>query len=186
MRLLGIDPGFAALGLATVELLPVGERVVQLQVLRTQPSTTKRHIRKADDNSDRAREFARLLHQAITPDVVALCVEATALPFGRCRSSVVSNLGRIRGVLDALAEVHGLPIIEETAQSLKLLATGDRTATKEVVQECLELRFPEVAALWPTQKTLVEHAGDALAAVLAGLQSDVVRAARRAGGMAHG
>jgi Holliday junction resolvasome RuvABC endonuclease subunit len=184
LLVLGIDPGFASLGLAVVELLPVGERIVSVQVLRTQPNKAKRNIRKADDNSDRARELARLLEAAITPDVVALCVEAIALPFGRVQHSVVSNLGRIRGVLDALAEVHGLPIIEETPGTLKLLATGDRTASKEVVQECLEERFPGLEALWPPQKGLIEHASDAVAAVLAGLQSDVVLAARRARGAA--
>jgi Holliday junction resolvasome RuvABC endonuclease subunit len=73
-----------------------------------------------------------------------------------------------------------LPIIEETAQTLKLLTAGKRDASKADVQAALEQRFPEVKNLWPTQKTLIEHAADALAAVIAGIESDVVRAALRA------
>ncbi len=35
-------------------------------------------------------------------------------------------------------------------------------------------------SLWPTPKTLIEHAADALAAVVAGIEGDIVRAAVRA------
>jgi len=186
MKLLGVDPGLAACGLAVVGLEGAAARVLWLQVIRTAPSAKKRRLRSADDLGDRLRAIATVLHARLQehPDLVAFCVEAKAIPFrgGRMmvKPSAVSALGRVRGLLDAFAVERGLPIIEETAQTLKLLTAGRRDASKADVQAALELRFPEVKALWPTQKSLQEHAADALAAVVAGLESDVVRAALRA------
>lgn len=180
MRIVGIDSGLATFGYCIVRL---GEPdvVENVQVLRTERSAEKRRIRVADDTADRISYLAGELHEVLkrTPDVVALCVEAVALPYGKLQTSVVSALGRARGIVDTLAVVHGLPVVEEQPQFLKKLATGTKSASKEDVQTALEARFPELGALWPPQKTLREHAGDAVAAALAGLQSDVVKAARR-------
>jgi Holliday junction resolvasome RuvABC endonuclease subunit len=82
-------------------------------------------------------------------------------------------------LVDAFAAERALPIIEETPQVLKLLTTGKRDASKAEVQAALEGRFPEVRTMWPVQRTLVEHCADALATVVAGLESDLVRAATR-------
>lgn len=78
--LLGIDPGFAALGLARVELLAAGERVLNLAVIRTEASAQKREVRASDDNLRRARELAAALDAQVTPEVVALAVEAQSWP----------------------------------------------------------------------------------------------------------
>jgi Holliday junction resolvasome RuvABC endonuclease subunit len=186
MKLIGIDPGLAACGLAIVELREARPRVLRLQVIRTAPSPKKRRLRSADDLGDRLRTIATVLHARLQeyPDLVAFCVESKAIPFrnGRMmvKPSAVSALGRIRGLVDAFAVERALPIIEETAQTLKLLTAGRKDASKADVQAALEHRFPEVRELWPAQKTLVEHAADAVAAVVAGLESDVVRAALRA------
>ncbi len=186
MKLLGIDPGLAACGIAIADLAGGTPRVIALRVVRTEPSAKKRRLRSADDLGDRIRAIATVLRARLEehPDLVAFCVESKAIPFrgGRMmvKPSAVSALGRVRGLLDAFAVERGLPIIEETAQTLKLLTAGRRDASKADVQAALELRFPEVKALWSTQKTLIEHAADALAAVVAGLESDVVRAALRA------
>jgi len=186
MKLMGIDPGLAACGIAIVDLSAAVPRVLSLHVARTEPSAKKRRLRSADDLGDRLRAIATVVHARLQehPDLVAFCVESKAIPFrgGRMlvKPSAISALGRVRGLLDAFAVERALPIIEETAQTLKLLTAGKRDASKVDVQAALELRFPEVKALWPTQKTLQEHAADALAAVVAGLESDVVRAALRA------
>ncbi len=198
MTLLGIDPGLAALGLAVVELEPHGgTRVRRVGVVRTAPSPKRRRLRAADDLGDRLRILAVALHAHFLEltDLVAVCVESKAIPFrgGRMmvKPSAVSALGRVRGLVDAYAVERGLPIIEEAPQTLKLLTAGRKDASKAEVQAALERRFLEVRGMWPTQRTLVEHASDALAAVVAGLESDVVRAAIRVGGfprveVAHG
>jgi Holliday junction resolvasome RuvABC endonuclease subunit len=180
VRLIGLDPGLASFGVAVVRLEPVRAVVEAVRVIRTQPSAKKRRLRKSDDTADRCRQIFRELAPLVTGDVVALCCEATALPFGRVQTSVVSALGRVRGLVDALAEMHGLPVLEEGPMVLKRLTTGSKSASKEEVRERLQVMFPELVTMWPPQQTLREHAGDAVAAVIAGLQSDVVLAARRA------
>lgn len=191
MVLIGVDPGLAALGLAVVELGDSGAWVRSLEVIRTQPSQKKRRLRAGDDLGDRVRFIAAAILARLQelPNLVAICVESKAIPFrgGRMmvKPSVVSALGRVRGLLDAFAVVRGLPVLEETAQELKRLTTGRRDASKAEVQAALELRFPESRTLWPKQKTLQEHAADALAAAVVGLESDLVRAAVRAAGAIH-
>ena len=144
MKLMGIDPGLAACGIAIVELGGT-PRVLSLTVARTEPSAKKRRLRSADDLGDRLRAIATVLHARLQehPDLVAFCVESKAIPFrgGRMmvKPSVVSALGRVRGLLDAFAVDCALPIIEETAQTLKLLTTGRRDASKTDVQAALEL-----------------------------------------------
>jgi Holliday junction resolvasome RuvABC endonuclease subunit len=187
MTLLGIDPGLAACGVAVVDLLPSGAKVRRVGVIRTAPSARRRRLRATDDLGDRLQLLAVGLHAHFLElhDLVAVCIEAKAIPFrgGRMtvRPSAVSALGRVRGLVDAFAAERALPVIEETPQVLKLLTTGRRDASKAEVQTALEQRFPEVSALWPQQKTLVEHCADALAAVVARLESDLVRAALRVG-----
>src|SRR5712692_2675830 len=136
MKLLGVDPGLAACGLAIVELDGADARVHSVQVVRTAPSAKKRRLRSSDDLGDRVRCIAEALIRCFIahPGIIAICVESKAIPFrgGRMmvKPSVVSALGRVRGLLDAFAVERGLPIIEETAQTLKLLTAGRRDASK--------------------------------------------------------
>ena len=87
-----IAPGFAALGLARVELAPGGERVAALEVVRTAPS--KRQVESGwtppwsccrdggppHDNARRVRELAVALAARIGPATVALCCEGQSWP----------------------------------------------------------------------------------------------------------
>jgi Holliday junction resolvasome RuvABC endonuclease subunit len=185
VTVLGVDPGLACLGLATVELGAGGPCVRQLRVVRTQPSQKKRRLRAGDDLSDRVRTLATALHVRLQelPGLVAIGCEAQALPFrgGRMqvRPSAIAALGRVRGLLDAFSVSRQVPVLEETAQELKRLATGRRDASKVEVMDALCERFPEARGMLPVQSSLQEHAADALAAAVAALESDAVRAALR-------
>lgn len=181
VRLVGIDGGLAAFGVAVAEVTATGLRFQRLDVWCTKPANKKRGLRKCDDTSERTRTLAGNLHQLVIEQrPVALAVEAVALPFGRSRSSVISALGRVRGVVDTLGEVHRLAILEETPQRLKQAVTGKANATKDEVSAALEALYPELAALWPAQESLREHAADACAAVHACRQDNVVIASLRA------
>lgn len=185
MRLIGVDGGLAAFGVAVADVTAGGLRFESVEVWTTKPAAKMRRLRRADDTAERIRALAGRLHDLIrTTRPIALTVEAVALPFGRARPSVISALGRARGIIDTLAEVHRLAVLEETAQRLKAAVTGAENASKEQVATVLEATYPELAAMWPTQKTLVEHAADAAAAIHACRNADVVLAALRAGGAA--
>jgi Holliday junction resolvasome RuvABC endonuclease subunit len=187
--MIGFDPGLAAFGVAVADV----DRELHLTfrriaVVRTSKSHAKTQ-RGFDDLSNRCRELYREVFQVAglggnnyDDEVVAICVEAVALPFGKCRSSVVSALGRVRGLIDAMSEEWRIPVVEETAQEVKRRLTGSRKATKEEMLEKLVALYPETRGLLPPQTTLHEHAADAAAVIHAALNSDVVRVSFRAKG----
>ena len=182
MMLMGLDPGLASFGLALVEVPAQGlPRVRMLEIFRTEKAAKKRNLRQADDLSDRSRQIWRWLDgtcEVYRPAIIA--VESCALPFGKARFSVVSALGRVRGLVDALAGHRSAAILELTPQEMKQYTAGNKSATKDEVRLALEKLYPEACAQWPRQKTLVEHAADALGAAHCALQSDFVRALRHA------
>lgn len=182
LRLVGLDTGLAAFGYAEAEIRPTGLVFVGVEVWRTKPSPARRRLRKCDDTADRVRFLAARLHEAIgVVRPVALCVEAVALPFGKSKASVISALGRSRGVVDALAEVHRLPVLEETAARLKQATAGTASASKVEVQTALEAAYPELRAMFAAVlPSMVEHCSDAAASIVACRNSDVVLAALRA------
>lgn len=184
LKLIGIDPGLANFGVSVAELPNLGSgkpHFVYLEVWRTAPSKELGRLRKLDDTAERVSHLALQLHDLVLAhQPVAICVEAIALPYGKIQSSVISALGRVRGVIDALSQVHHLAVLEETSMRLKKLATGKKGASKAEVVEAMEREYPELRQLWPPQKTQLEHAGDAAAAVHACRGADVVLAARAA------
>jgi len=174
---LGLDPGFAALGLAAVDLTPGAERVHRAWVVRTEKAARKVEVRASDDNVRRAREIAAELERAAVEwDPVALVAEAQSWPRNAGASAKV---GIAWGLVAALAERHGLPLVQASPQDVKRATCGAKTASKAEVIAAIEARFPDV--VWPRQATLVEHAADAVAVVLACLDSPVLAMARRLG-----
>lgn len=179
MRIIGIDPGLASLGCAVLDVVPgAPPALLSLSVYTTQKADKRRHLRAAEDESDRARELYRRLRSVVAvyrPEILA--VEACAFPFGRSRFSVVSALGRVRGLIDALVEDNRLALVELTAQEVKRLAAGSKSATKDEVVCAVERLLPD--AEWPPQRTLVEHAADAAAVAWCALQSEPAKALLR-------
>lgn len=175
MIVLGLDPGFAALGLAAVDLTPGAERVERAWVVRTEKAARKVEVRASDDNVRRARQLAAELERAVVEwGPVALAAEAQSWPRNAGASAKV---GIAWGVVAALAERHGLPLVQASPQDVKRAVAGAKTASKGEVAAAVEARFPEVE--WPRQASLVEHAADAVAVVLACLDSPVLQLARR-------
>lgn len=181
VRLVGVDPGYAALGLSVARLTAAGLIFERVTVLRTKASARKRRVRRADDLGERIGTIAAALH-ALLVEVrpVAVCCESSALPFGRVRGSVVSALGRVRGVLDGLCHVERVPILEDSAQALKVATAGKANASKAEVQAALEAAYPELRAMWPQQRGLQEHAADSCASIVACHNDGVVLASLRA------
>lgn len=181
MRLIGIDPGLASFGLAELTLHQGGELVTDLRVIETEKARPGNGRSKAEDVSARARYIAGRLDAYLhsTPRVLALCVEAIALPFGRVQHSVVSGLGRVRGLIDAIAELNGLPILEATPQELKKQVAGDASADKDAVIAAVQHRYPALVDMWPRKLALRPHAADAVAAAMVGLAHPLVIDARR-------
>jgi len=180
--IIGVDPGFACLGLARVALLPGGgERVECLEVIRTEASARKREIRATDDNLRRAGELAAALDGWIGPDVVAICSESQSWPRN---AATTAKVGMCWGVIAAVAHRHGLPVLQASPQEIKRAVAGRKTASKGEIMVALECRYDDLPP-WPAQKGLVEHAADALAAVVACLDHPMFLMTRRMAGGAQ-
>lgn len=175
MVVLGVDPGFASLGLAAVELLPVGDRVLRCWVVRTEQSSKKRTVRASEDNVRRAQELALALEQAVEAfRPCAIAAETMSWPRNAGAAAKVA-LGW--GVLCAVAHRHCLPLLQASPQDVKRAVCGSKTASKDEVIAAVELRWPDVCL--PPQKTLQEHAADACAVVVACLDAPALQMARR-------
>jgi crossover junction endodeoxyribonuclease RuvC len=172
---LGIDGGFASMGLAAVDLTPTTERVDRAWVVRTELSAKKLGVRSGDDTCRRARELAKAVGAAIAEySPMAIAIESPSWPRS---AGVAAKMGVAFGVVFALAEKHRLPLVMATPMDVKKAVTGSKTASKDDVIGALELRFPDLEL--PQQLTLQEHAADAVGVVIACLDTDALRMARR-------
>lgn len=176
MKLLGFDPGYRRFGVAVASVLG---RTVRFEAVRV-VSTERGEGKRTADMRGRMEVIALALAEACTADVVALCIEAGAPPFGRTQTSVLTGLGRARGLVDMLAAVMRLPVVELSPMALKKGVTGNHLASKQEVEAEMQVRFPELKALWPRLEADHQHAADAAGAIVAGLHSDNVREAIRA------
>lgn len=183
LSLLGIDPGFAAFGLAVAQEDAAGKlHFERVSVLHTQPDkAAKKNRRKTEDNADRLQLLASELVPAVdTFRPVAICIEAIALPFGKVQSSVVSALGRVRGMIDMLSFIHKLPVIEAHPIRIKKLMTGRANATKDDVREALTALYPELIPIFDDMnKGDLEHAADACAAIHISRDTNELRLVRQ-------
>jgi crossover junction endodeoxyribonuclease RuvC len=172
---LGIDPGFASIGFAAVGLASASERVLRAWVVRTEPSARKRQVRASEDNARRAMEIAAAVEAALGEFApVALAAETMSWPRN---AAAAAKVALAWGVLCAAAHRHRLPLVQASPQEVKRAVCGRKSASKGEVIEALELRYPDIEL--PDQLTLQEHAADATAVVVACLEADVIRMARR-------
>lgn len=175
---LGIDPGFARCGVAIVELAPLSERVRSVAVIETSPSSKKIGVLATDDNFRRGRELAGRLTtivESFKPAVIA----AESMSFPRDSSSA-AKVAMCWGVLCAIAYRYNLPLIQASPKQIKKVLCGVSTASKSEVQSALIERyssaFDRFTSDYPFTKR--EHGFDAVGAVVACLDSEVIRMAR--------
>lgn len=135
VRILGIDPGLATIGLGTVEMTtPTSIRATEWLTIRTKPMPLP------DRLAEIAGDIATFLHET-QPDVIVI----EKLFFARNERSAM-DVAHARGVIIAAAAQQGCPILEPTPLQLKLAITGNGRATKNDMQRMLKnlLRLQEI------------------------------------------
>lgn len=182
MRVVGIDPGLAHMGVVVfdayrtntgVSLRLVGQPVL----IVTKPETKKGRIRRSDDNLRRARLVARTLWPLLN-GAALVCYEAQS--FGMKGQVAARQAATAFGILAALAEVSGASILAVSPQEIKkATCPGIEKAQKDDVCRAIENRIERWS--WPSKNPkLWEHPADAAGAVLACLDDELFRAALRA------
>lgn len=188
-RVLGIDPGFASVGFAVVQLeADTTPDVMSMGVIRTEkwkpqkPKKGQKALKQqkpsaSEDNLRRAVEIYEHLDGLMRyHEVEALCVESMSFPRN---ASAASKMAMCWGVIAALSVRFGVPVIQVTPKWIKLSVTGNPKAEKNEVQEALN----EILGVLETDGTgidavprsLREHPYDALGAVVATLPTDEMK-----------
>lgn len=169
MIVAGFDSGVANFGYAVARYEPMAAdrplRFLEVGVWRTEKDAS---LSRTVDTAHRCCYLAaQLLDLATRHALERVAIEAVAFPVGRVQHSVISGLGRARGLVDCFAVVSGLCVEEFQTQALKQAVAGKRTASKQEVIGALEAAYPELTSLWPTPRGIVEHAADAAGAIVA-------------------
>lgn len=128
MRVIGIDPGLATVGIGIVEESLDGKLVViDYCTIETEPSLAlpARLLEISDDLAEMLRTHA--------PDIAVV----EKLYFGTNSQTAIS-VAEARGVILITIEEAGIPIIEPTPLELKSSVTGDGRADKVQMKLMLE------------------------------------------------
>lgn len=187
VKLIGVDPGFASMGLALLHVDARGVEWTSAQLIETEPSQRRVRAYAADDLLRRAEEIAgglTVVFRAWCPPddaPLAVCVEAFSPPRN---SSSASKVAMAWGALVAVARAHHVPVLQVSPQGLKIALTGDKTASKGDIAAAVEARCystPSSTQVERIPRSRREHVYDAAAAAIACMQSDAVRLAMRRG-----
>jgi Holliday junction resolvasome RuvABC endonuclease subunit len=176
MIALGIDGGLAALGWALVRIEGAREVPIEAGLVETERSTAKLRVLDGDDTARRVRELALALDPLVARAGL-VCVERFSPPRN---AGAAAKAGMGYAVALALTAVRGLPLLHESPQRVKLATARDKSASKSDVQLALVRRYGALSdVIGHVAPSKREHPCDALAVVVACLDSELVRLARR-------
>lgn len=183
--ILAIDPGFAALGWAVLELLPGGAVGIEdAGVLVTERETRRRQLHAGSDDARRLDLLSEALQGLVQNwrPLVAVYELPAAAKGGRANHALGLAHGVVRGTLRATDPT--LALVEVTAYDAKVAATGGKSAGKAQVNAGVTARIAGAAGLIAARVPRVplrEHAFDACAIGLAALSTATVQALVRRG-----
>lgn len=127
MRILGIDPGLATVGIGLIEA-ESGQRFRALDwlTITTPPGLTL---------AERLNEIHKDLTDFITESQPEIAV-VEKLYFSTNKKTAL-DVAQARGVILQTVQQHAIPIIEPTPPELKSCITGDGNADKRQIQDML-------------------------------------------------
>jgi Holliday junction resolvasome RuvABC endonuclease subunit len=167
---IGIDAAFSNMGLARVAINQVAMGQFQVECLHLSLVVTsgedKKVVRKSSDSLRRAK----VLHDALKGYVKYEQIAFAEVPSGSQSAPAARALGIAVGVLASCP----VPVIEVSPMEVKrLFGTGKKGATKAQIIEWAVAKWPD--APWLRYKGKLtqanEHLADALATVMAGIQT---------------
>lgn len=175
MVILGLDPGFANLGWALLDCSSAQPWCVAGGVIRTKPD---RSVARCDDNVRRCGDLADAINE-LHKDHRFAFIAAEAQSWTR-HANADRAVAQAWGVIAALSEVHGCPVIQLRPQDVKLKIAGSRSASKGALQNMIEHQVGNAREmLQPLAKSHQNHASDALAVALASQSHPLVQTVKR-------
>jgi Holliday junction resolvasome RuvABC endonuclease subunit len=176
MNVLGIDCGFGSLGWAVADCSNGIIRPILCGVLTTEKSSKKQNVKATEDNIRRAQDLYSGLRNLIESEQVSLIATET-MSWPR-NAGVVAKMGIAWGVIASVAGQYAIPIIQASPMEIKRKVAGDGKASKERMIQAIQVAFPYLGL--PHQLGLQEHAADAVGAIIACQDSELMKWASRA------
>lgn len=127
MRILGIDPGLATIGIGIIE----ASSPVDLRCIEWLTITTPAALPLPDRLREIAKDLGNLV-QDVKPDLAVI----EKLFFATNEKTAI-DVAQARGVIVCTIAEAGIPIVEPTPLQMKLAVTGDGQADKVQVQTML-------------------------------------------------
>jgi len=178
LRVIGVDPGFANIGLCVIDVFPVGCPIlVATKLIVTKPGKGK------GGNQDDEKRRLEVIEDAIIafldehePDVLAMEEPGRGLMRRkrcRCRGGGmewVSNPATVRtsclmwGSVHGVCRDRGIYCVKVGSQEIKKTLCDRKNASKADVIAEVKSRFPAYKN-WPTTKK-IEHVADAVGAAV--------------------
>lgn len=122
MKVIGIDPGYDRLGVAVLEHIPGGERLLHSECIETD---------KTETLPERIFFAGQAIHKILTehkPDGVAL----ETIFFNKNQKTAI-GVAQTRGVIVYLAQLAGCKVFEYGPQEIKIAVTGYGKSDKSAV-----------------------------------------------------
>lgn len=159
---IGVDPGFANIGVMAVELLSIGAKAKFVSPIITKPGGKKRNLRQESDDTRRLDiiriEFSVMLDK-IHPQIASF----ERVP--RLRNATATRQCALGwACMWTLCRERNIPVLVFEPEDIKYEVCKDRGASKDDMVKALKGRFPGFKG-WPETKK-VEHCADAGAAAL--------------------
>src|SRR3989338_5396128 len=127
MRVIGIDPGVAIIGIGVLDVISSDElRVVDWLTIQTAAG-----LPLADRLAEIHRDFSRFLKE--TPPELAVVEKL----FFATNEKTALDVAHARGVILLTLKEHAIPFLEPTPLEMKACITGDGRADKRQIQDML-------------------------------------------------
>jgi Holliday junction resolvasome RuvABC endonuclease subunit len=162
--ILGVDPGFANIGLMATRVYAGGRREAKsVHFIRTTPASKKLRLRQMDDNTRRLEEI-RIAFRQIIAEVCPNVVAIEQVP--RLRNPAAGRQCALGwAAMYTVARENGLPVFVYTDGDIKVRVCDNKKASKaDMVKALKEEIFPTFSD-WP-DTARVEHICDAGGAAL--------------------
>lgn len=186
VRILGVDPGFANIGLCLVELTDDGKsELLDTKLIITSPSEGK--VGVIDDEIRRLSEIEQEFLLFLTlnnPQVIAIEEPGKCL-MKRYNSKTrkvewASNPARLRtacqmwGSIHGIATAKGIDCVKIGSQEIKKHLCNNKNASKAEIIKTVKSNYPNYSK-WPTTKK-IEHVADSIGAAIVSFTKDIVLA----------
>lgn len=183
LRIVGVDPGFANVGFAIVDVSASGE----LTMVDTRLVTTKPDKKHYSDEQRRLELVEDAFREFITGADVEVCsIEAPSagLMPGRKNAATgkkgwsvnpttVRQTSLVWGGIHGICRDRGIHCVRVELGDIKRELTGKKGASKKDVTSAVKERFPDYDGFPTTKK--VEHVADAVGTIVVSLNDPIVQ-----------